>query len=126
MAEILPQGETPLVSAGSKVFNGYLKKELPSLNIRNRLSLHALTLCLGILNASFSLGQGAEALVLKKEIALPGVEGRIDHFSVYVSNQRLFVAALENGSVEILDIRRAERAAAVVKAHRAMRPISTQ
>ena len=83
------------------------------MNIRNRLSLHALTLCLGILNASFSLGQGAEALVLKKEIALPGVEGRIDHFSVDVSNRRLFVAALENGSVEILDIQRAERAAEI-------------
>jgi DNA-binding beta-propeller fold protein YncE len=67
-----------------------------------------MTLCVGFLNASFSLGQGAGALVLEKEIALPGVEGRIDHFSVDVPNQRLFVAALENGSVEILDIRRGE------------------
>ena len=72
-----------------------------------------MTLCLGLLNASFSLGQGAGALVLEKEIALPGVEGRIDHFSVDVPNQRLFVAALENGSVEILDIRRGERAAEI-------------
>jgi hypothetical protein len=109
VAEILPWGETPLVSAGLKVFNGNLKKELSSLNIRNRLPLHALTLCLGLLNASFSLG----ALVLKKEIALSGVEGRIDHFSVDIPNQRLFVAALENGSVEILDIQRGERAAEI-------------
>jgi DNA-binding beta-propeller fold protein YncE len=77
--------------------------------MRNRLLLHALTLCLGLLCASFSLAQGAGALILEKEIALPGVEGRIDHFSVDVPNQRLFVAALENGSVEILDIRRGER-----------------
>ena len=83
------------------------------MNIRNRLSLRGLTLCLGLLNASFSLGQGAGALVLEKEIALPGVEGRIDHFSVDVPNQRLFVAALENGSVEIVDIRRGERAAQI-------------
>ena len=81
--------------------------------MRDRLSLHALTLFLGLLNASFSLGQGAGALVLEKEIALPGVEGRIDHFSVDVPSQRLFVAALENGSVEILDIRRGERAAEI-------------
>jgi hypothetical protein len=67
--------------------------------MRNRLPLHALTLFLGLLNASFSLAQGAGPLVLEKEIALPGVEGRIDHFSVDVPNQRLFVAALENGSV---------------------------
>src|ERR1700724_3717756 len=81
--------------------------------MRNRLPLHTLMLILGLLNASFSLAQGAGALVLKKEIALPGVEGRIDHFSVDVPNQRLFVAALENGSVEILDIQRGERAAEI-------------
>src|ERR1700730_13554248 len=81
--------------------------------MRNRLTLHALMLFLGLLNASLSLGQGAGPLVLEKEIALPGVEGRIDHFSVDVPNQRLFVAALENGSVEILDIRRGERAAEI-------------
>jgi DNA-binding beta-propeller fold protein YncE len=68
---------------------------------------------MGLLNASFSPAQGAGALVLEKEIALPGVEGRIDHFSVDIPNQRLFVAALENGSVEILDIRRGERAAEI-------------
>jgi hypothetical protein len=81
--------------------------------MRNRLSLQTMTLCVGLLNASFSLGQGAGALVLEKEIALPGVEGRIDHFSVDIPNQRLFVAALENGSVEILDIRRGERVAEI-------------
>jgi hypothetical protein len=81
--------------------------------MRNRLSLHALMLLLGLLNASLSLAQGAGSLVLEKEIALPGVAGRIDHFSVDVPNQRLFVAALENGSVEILDIRRGERAAEI-------------
>jgi DNA-binding beta-propeller fold protein YncE len=77
------------------------------LNLRHRLS-YALTLFLGLPNASFSLAQGAGPLVLEREIALSGVEGRIDHFSVDVPNQRLFVAALENGSVEILDIRRGE------------------
>jgi hypothetical protein len=81
--------------------------------MRNRLSLHAMTLFLGLLNASFSLGQSAGPLVLEKEIALPGVEGRIDHFSADVPNQRLLVAALENGSVEILDIRRGERTAEI-------------
>jgi hypothetical protein len=81
--------------------------------MRNRLPLHTLMLILGLLNASLSLAQGAGPLVLEKEIALPGVEGRIDHFSVDVPNQRLFVAALENGSVEILDIERGERTAEI-------------
>jgi hypothetical protein len=112
VAEILPWRETPLVSAGFKAVNGYLKRVF-SLTMRNRLSLHAMTLFLGLLNASFCLGQGAGPLVLEKEIALPEVEGRIDHFSADVHNQRLFVAALENGSVEILDIRPGERTAEI-------------
>jgi DNA-binding beta-propeller fold protein YncE len=40
---------------------------------------------------------------------LSGVEGRIDHFSADEPGQRLFVAALGNGSVEIVDLRKAER-----------------
>jgi hypothetical protein len=48
--------------------------------------------------------QDASPLHLEKEIPLPGVEGRIDHFSVDVLGQRLFVAALENGTVEVVDV----------------------
>jgi hypothetical protein len=81
--------------------------------MRNRLPLYALMLFLGLLDASLSLAQGAGPLVLEKEIALPDVEGRIDHFSVDVPNQRLFVAALENGSVEVLDIEQGERTAEI-------------
>src|SRR5258707_3852689 len=44
-------------------------------------------------------------LLLEKEIPLPDVEGRIDHFLVDVPGQRLFIAALENGSGEVLDTR---------------------
>ena len=39
-----------------------------------------------------------------QRIALPGVEGRIDHMAVDVKGQRLFVAALGNHSVEVLDL----------------------
>jgi YVTN family beta-propeller protein len=40
---------------------------------------------------------------LEKKIPLPGVTGRIDHFSADIPGRRLFVAALGNGSVEIID-----------------------
>src|SRR5215470_10765528 len=43
-------------------------------------------------------------LRLVQTIALPNVEGRIDHMAVDVKGQRLFVAALGNNSVEILDL----------------------
>jgi hypothetical protein len=48
-------------------------------------------------------------LKLEKEILLPGVEGRVDHFSVDVQGKRLFVAALGNGTIEVLDVTKGER-----------------
>lgn len=48
--------------------------------------------------------QGAESLSLMKSIALPNVSGRIDHFSADVRGRRLFVSALENHTVEVVDL----------------------
>jgi DNA-binding beta-propeller fold protein YncE len=46
---------------------------------------------------------------LKQTIALPGVEGRIDHFALDLTGDRLFVCALGNNTVEVLDLRKGER-----------------
>src|SRR5216117_2072928 len=56
-------------------------------------------------------GANAEEKVfkLKQTIPLPGVEGRIDHLALDASGERLFVCALGNNSVEVLDLRRGER-----------------
>jgi hypothetical protein len=51
----------------------------------------------------------AEPLTLKQTIPLPGVEGRIDHFAFDPTNERLFVCALGNNTVEVLDLRKRER-----------------
>ena len=48
-------------------------------------------------------------LSLEKEIVLPGVQGRIDHLSADVPGKRLFVAALGNGTIEVLDLTKNER-----------------
>jgi len=50
-----------------------------------------------------------KALKLKQTIPLPGVEGRIDHFALDTSGERLFVCALGNNTVEVLDLRKGER-----------------
>jgi DNA-binding beta-propeller fold protein YncE len=39
-------------------------------------------------------------------IPMPGVKGRIDHFAADVKRHRLFVAALGNDTVEVLDVER--------------------
>ncbi|HEY7116248.1 MAG TPA: hypothetical protein VH475_06670 [Tepidisphaeraceae bacterium] len=49
-------------------------------------------------------GQANELLAQVETIALPGVEGRFDHFAADLKSNRLFVAALGNGSVEVIDI----------------------
>jgi DNA-binding beta-propeller fold protein YncE len=49
------------------------------------------------------------AFRLIQTIPLPGVEGRIDHFALDRAGERLFVCALGNNSVEVLDLRQGKR-----------------
>jgi YVTN family beta-propeller protein len=65
----------------------------------------ACTLCLA--------QQPPGSLRLESEIALPGVEGRIDHLSADVAGQRVFVSALGNGTVEIVDVAHGKRTAEI-------------
>src|SRR6266487_4285932 len=48
--------------------------------------------------------QEATPLRLVQTIPLPHVEGRIDHLAVDLQGQRLFVAALGNNTLEVLDL----------------------
>lgn len=49
--------------------------------------------------------QSAAPLQLVQTIPLPNVKGRMDHMDVDVEGKRLFVAGLENGSLEVVDLR---------------------
>ncbi|MBI3492794.1 MAG: YncE family protein [Acidobacteria bacterium] len=55
----------------------------------------------------FQPASGQDPLRLLQTIDLPRVEGRIDHLSIDTSTQRLFVAALGNNTVEVVDLRNA-------------------
>jgi len=52
---------------------------------------------------------GAGPLRLTKTIPLPNVEGRIDHMDVDAKGQRLFIAALGNNTVEVVDLQTGTR-----------------
>ena len=54
--------------------------------------------------AFLAFGQPAAPLRLESRIELPGVNGRIDHLSVDIKSKRLFVAALGNHTLEVLDL----------------------
>ncbi|MGE5443742.1 MAG: YncE family protein [Ignavibacteriales bacterium] len=52
--------------------------------------------------------QDTTPLRLVQTIPLPNVEGRIDHLAVDIKGQRLFIAALGNNNLEVLDLRAAK------------------
>jgi DNA-binding beta-propeller fold protein YncE len=73
-----------------------------------------LFLVVALLLACVLLGCGAQtkktsALRRVQKIPLPGVHGRIDHLAVDPSDGRLFVAALENNTLEVVDLRSGKR-----------------
>src|SRR5215471_17414555 len=62
-----------------------------------------------LLSATLAEAQTTEPLKLEKTIELPDVQGRIDHLSLDVKSQRLFVAALGNNTVEVIDLKAGKR-----------------
>lgn len=71
-----------------------------------------MVLAIGIAAAGACLAvaeSGDATIKLAQTIPLPGVEGRIDHFAFDAAAERLFVCALGNNSVEVLNLRKGER-----------------
>ena len=58
-----------------------------------------------VASAGLAWGQTAQPLRLEKTIELPDVRGRIDHMSVDVKGERLFVSALGNNTLEVVDLK---------------------
>jgi hypothetical protein len=53
--------------------------------------------------------QESHVLFLETHIPLPNVKGRIDHLRVDLKGQRIFVAAVENHTLEIIDLKSGQR-----------------
>jgi hypothetical protein len=63
--------------------------------------------CLMNLIAGFAIqlfAQERQALRLVQTIPLPGVTGRLDHMGIDLEKKRLFVAAVANNTLEVLDL----------------------
>jgi len=69
----------------------------------------ALVFSMLVVAGTRALGQGREVLSLETHIPLPSLKGRIDHFSADVKGQRIFVAAVENHTVEVVDLKSGQR-----------------
>ena len=58
-----------------------------------------------LLSSAFPIhAERGPALRLVQTLPLPGVSGRLDHMAVDVEKRRLFVAAVANGTIEVLDL----------------------
>lgn len=69
---------------------------------------------LTVLSVACAIYASAETpLELVQTISLPGVEGRIDHLAIDVELQRLYVAALGNGTIEVIDLVAGKRLGAI-------------
>lgn len=79
-------------------------------HISNCNAIETLPCILGLLALAFVIGlhtlaQEQAPLRLAQTIALPNVEGRIDHLAVDLQSQRLFLAALGNNTLEVIDLK---------------------
>jgi hypothetical protein len=72
--------------------------------MREFLPVSVIALLLSCAAVPKSDAQQNEPLRLVQTIPMPNVKGRIDHMDVDVKGKRLFVAGLENGSLEVVDL----------------------
>jgi DNA-binding beta-propeller fold protein YncE len=80
-----------------------MSSEQIRINVSLAIVIAAAGSCLAVAESGYA------GLRLQQTIPLPGVEGRIDHLAFDAAGQRLFVCALGNNSVEVLDLRKGER-----------------
>jgi len=66
-------------------------------------------------SAALAYAQATQPLRLEKTIELPDVQGRIDHLAVDLRGERLFVAALGNDTLEVIDIKAGRRAKTIAQ-----------
>lgn len=81
--------------------------------------LNAIAILPVVLTASVWIapGQSEPPLRLQNIVALPGVQGRIDHMSFDPHTGRLFVAALGNNTVEVVDVNQGKRISTIPGLH---------
>jgi DNA-binding beta-propeller fold protein YncE len=86
--------------------------------MRQKMTLRVFLSLIGLIALAVATEAGeSAALKLVQTIPLPNVEGRIDHMAVDLKGQRLFVAALGNNTVEIIDLREGKRFHSITGLH---------
>lgn len=74
-----------------------------------KISLLPLIFLIGSATTANSQDTDNQPLRLVQTIPMPNVKGRLDHMDVDVKGKRLFVAGLENGTLEVVDLQVGKR-----------------
>lgn len=81
------------------------RARIPTAGVR-RKQLLAVVLMLAVPGCSKAQSIGdVSSLVLERTIPLAGVSGRIDHLAADPGHERVFVAELGNGSIDVVDLK---------------------
>jgi DNA-binding beta-propeller fold protein YncE len=84
-----------------------------SVNRISKVWLGAASLLIAYGVVALSQDGGKQPLRLIQTISLPNVKGRLDHMDVDVKGKRLFVAGLENGTFEVVDLQAGKSARSI-------------
>src|SRR5205085_12520987 len=76
-----------------------------SLKNKNIVILLVAVLCNTFFSCKGQTEFGTNLLHLEKTIPLPDVKGRIDHLDINLKDQVLYVAALGNNTIEVVDLK---------------------
>jgi len=77
--------------------------------MRSRIVVSIISLIFLGATASSTHAQGTGPLRLVQAIPMPNVKGRMDHLGVDIKGKRLFAAALDNNTVEVIDLKAGKR-----------------
>src|SRR4051812_32918877 len=69
-----------------------------------KLQLLSIFFVLGFISCNGQQPLGTELMKLDKMIEMPNVNGRIDHMAINLKDKVLYVAALGNNTVEVIDL----------------------
>jgi DNA-binding beta-propeller fold protein YncE len=97
--------------------NRAVKLFAPPTGIVTRSVNTILSVVVLIASVWIAFGQREPTLRLENTIALPGVQGRIDHMSFDLRAGRLFLAALGNNTVEVVDLNQGKRVSTIRGLH---------
>jgi hypothetical protein len=80
---------------------------------RMRYTIVTLLFATLLVLTTHAIGQEPQVLSLHSRIPLTNVKGRIDHFGVDVKGQRLFMAAVANHTLEVIDLQSGKQVHAI-------------